>query len=172
MSHAHWLAASEGAHVLATPLSGGDCSALLEHRREPDQGCRGTSGRARLFTCEQPLFSRAPALSKNSSAPGGAIHAARAAEKFWAHVPRIGTLRAEVGINIERTCCTRAAPSQRRLTSRALDQPQQPCSAGRVAAATCCRRQTVLEKCAYGAVRKRFPGEGGFNSLRRRLNEA
>ena len=34
-------------------------------------------------------------------------------------------------INIERTCCTRAAPSQRRLSSRALDQPQQPCSAGR-----------------------------------------
>ena len=71
----------------------------------------------RDFSLASSLCFRAP-LSKNPTAPGGAINAARAAEKFWAHVPRIGTFAGESG-HQQRT----PAALEQHLLSIAIEQP-------------------------------------------------
>ena len=67
--------------------------------------------------------------------------------------------------------CLPALPA---LPRRAFDGTLRSTSPSRCScsSALCCRRQTVSAECAYGAeVRQRFPGEGGFNSFRRRETE-
>ena len=109
MSHAHWLAASEGAHVLATPLSGGDCSALLEHRRAGPRLPRNEWPGATFHLRAAFVFARPPSrriCSSSGKGPRGKTESlARCLSPPRACPPLAGGLVAVVVPRVRRADC-------------------------------------------------------------------